>query len=96
MYGFDAWICPDSYPYTVEDKQGYRTWFFFYVTGLPEHSKSLSFTIKNMSNQATLLNYGLRPLTYDFTKDQHLDFLKSDTATYHGLKWKRLSNKVEM
>ena len=42
------WIMPDSFPYKTESS--YRTWFAFQVTGFPQGIKSLSFTIKNMSN----------------------------------------------
>ena len=65
VFEFDIWVCPDSMPYKNEGS--YRTWFFFYATKFPPKSKSLNFKIRNMSNQATLLGYGLKPVFLEMT-----------------------------
>jgi len=39
----------------------YRTWFYFSVTGVKK-GESLTFSIRNMGNQAKLYKMGLKPV----------------------------------
>lgn len=52
------WISNDCAPYRDE---GYRTWFYFSVKGVPQ-GEQLTFTFKNLNDQRQLYGNGLKPV----------------------------------
>ena len=74
------WIAPDALMYASENS--YRTWFFFSVTGLPAKARTIRFTLKNMSNQQKLINYGHKPVMIELSGEEHLKMTKENQAMY--------------
>jgi len=70
------WISHDSAPY-LED--GYRTWFYFSVHGVPQ-GEQLTFTFKNLNVQSKLYGQGLKPVFRVLPNTQK--------------KWRRIFTKV--
>jgi hypothetical protein len=52
------WVSHDGAPY---QEDGYRTWFYFSVKGVPQ-GEQLTFTFKNLNNQTKLYGQGLKPV----------------------------------
>lgn len=73
---FWLWVSNDGAPYQDD---GYRTWFYFSVKGVPI-GEQLTFVFKNLSNQAKLYNQGLKPVFRVLPNTQR--------------KWRRVFQKV--
>ena len=66
----------DGAPYQDD---GYKTWFYFSVKGVPQ-GEQLTFTFKNLNNQTKLYGQGLKPV-FRIVPSNHK-------------KWRRIFTKV--
>lgn len=70
------WVSHDGAPYQDD---GYKTWFYFSVTGVPQ-GENLTFIFKNLNNQTKLYREGLKPVFRVLPNTQK--------------KWRRIFTKV--
>ena len=81
---FDLWISPDAAPFIPEEKNLFRTWFYFSVTGISEThiNRVFNFRIMNSSNQFSLFSYGHKPVFSEQLENKPVNAYKNN--------WKKL------